>query len=98
MDNFLDNFTLFLTEYGETLIGFILAFLMALFRTAQKNGKADLAEAFMCSGLTLGASSILGWLQLPQSFAVGLGAFIGYMGTNYVREEIVKRFSKDNQK
>lgn len=94
MEHFFENFYLFLSKYGETLVGFILAFLMALFRTAQKNGKADWAEAFMCSGLTLGASSVLGWLELPQSFAVGLGAFIGYMGTNFVREEVNKKFKK----
>lgn len=48
MDQFNDHLIVFLNEYGATVMGFVLAFLMALWRTAKVNGKADWLEASMC--------------------------------------------------
>lgn len=72
-------------------MGFVLAFLMALWRTSQVNGKADWLEASMCAGFTLGAASLLSYLGLPQALSIGVGAFFGYMGTHKISRFIAKK-------
>ena len=91
MDHFTDHFIVFINEYGATLVGFILAFFMALWRTAQSKGKADWLEASMCAGLTLGIASALGWLGLPRELAIFVGSFVGYMGVHKVGLFISKK-------
>lgn len=99
MDHFTDHFIVFINEYGATIVGFILAFFMALWRTAKVNGKVDWLEAFMCAGLTLGVASLLDYFGLPQSFSIAIGAFVGYMGTHKVSVFISNKIKfEDNEK
>ena len=101
MEHFLENLVTYIyvlfVNHGESIGGFILAFYLGILRTKQKYGKADWLEGAICGGLTLSMSSILEWLSLPQSFAIAVGGFIGFMGTNFIRQEAYKKFSK-NQK
>ena len=82
---------MFVQQYGATFIGFMLAFFMALWRTAQSKGKADWLEASMCAGLTLGIASALDWLGLPRELAIFVGSFVGYMGVHKVGLFISKK-------
>lgn len=93
MDQFNDHLLVFLNEYGATVMGFVLAFLMALWRTAKVNGKADWLEASMCAGFTLGVASFLAYLGLPQTLSIGIGAFFGYMGTHKISRFISKKIN-----
>lgn len=74
MDQFNNHLLIFLNEYGATVMGFVLAFLMALWRTAKVNGKADWLEASMCAGFTLGVASFLAYLGLPKTLSIDIGA------------------------
>jgi Phage holin family (Lysis protein S). len=88
----------FLNKYGSTIMGLILAFFMALWRTAKDNGKADWLESFMCAGLTLGISSALSYFSMPETLAVGIGAFVGYLGTHKVSRIISKKIDTEESK
>lgn len=95
MYQFYDHFMVFITEYKATMMGFILAFFMALWRTAKTTGKADWLEACMCAGFTVGVASILDYYGMPQSISIGVGSFIGYMGTSKVSEFVTKKLNLD---
>lgn len=43
-------------------------------------------EGTLCGLLTLSAGSVIQWLNMPESIAIGLGGFIGFVGVVKLRE------------
>lgn len=80
----------FLSNYGVVIVSFLMTFIMSMLRTKKQSGRSDWIESFMCAFLTVGAWSLLVYLELPEVLAVGAGALIGYKGTAFVNKQIDK--------
>lgn len=74
-------------EYGVLTASFLITFIMAMLRTKKQNGKFDLIESLMCSIFTMGAWSVLIYMEMPETLAVGVGAYIGHLGTIEARKK-----------
>lgn len=74
-------------EYGVLTVSFLITFTMAMLRTKKQDGKFDLIESLMCSIFTMGAWSILIYMNMPETLAVGVGAYIGHLGTIEARKK-----------
>jgi lambda family phage holin len=79
-----------LQPFYTAIASFVMAFLMALFRTAKKRGQADWLEAFMCGFFAVGFWSLTNWLGFPEIVSVGFASAIGYKGTHFVSKKIDK--------
>ncbi len=90
MDDFVKQVTDFSEPFATAIASFVMAFLMAIFRTAKKHGKADWLEALMCGLFAIGAWSLMTWLGIPEIVAVGVSSAIGYKGTHFVSDKIDK--------
>ena len=88
MDDFLNGVWHTLQEYWLVISTVAVAFMMAMFRTAQEHGKVDILEALMCSIFSFGVWFILSWLNLPQGTGVLIGGLIGYLGAKRVSKWI----------
>lgn len=77
-----------LEPFYTAVASFVMAFFMALFRTAKKHGKADWLEALMCGLFAIGAWSVMTWLGIPEIVAVGVSSAIGYKGTHFVSDKL----------
>lgn len=86
----------FLSDYGKAILSFLMAFIMSMLRTRKASGKSDWIESFMCAFLTVGAWSLLVYLELPEVLAVGVGALVGYKGTSFVNKQIDKWDGKND--
>lgn len=84
--------------HGEIIMGFLLAVLLAVFRTAKKYGKADWVEALICGALTLAAASLLEWMKFPSQLAIAVGGVIGFKGSQWTNSLIDKKLDvKEDQ-
>ncbi|MHA3052543.1 phage holin family protein [Acinetobacter sp. ANC 4640] len=92
MEHFLSNLSDLIAQNGATVVGVIVAFFMALFRTAQMHGKSDWLEALMCALFALGINGALSWLNFPSGIGTLASGFIGYIGTvkfsRYIKEKL----------
>jgi len=84
---FLEWLCEFLKPLGIAIFSFLMAFIMAALRTAKK-GKIDWLEAVMCGLIAVGVWSLLEWLNIPQTVAVGAASTVGFMGTHFVADLI----------
>ena len=69
-------------NYWFLIAAITTTFIMALIRTAKKNGKIDYLESIMCALFTYGVWFVLTWLNLPEGIGVLIGGLIGYSGTH----------------
>ena len=79
-----------LEPFYIAIASFVMAFFMALFRTAKKRGQADWLEAFMCGFFAVGFWSLTTWLGFPEIISVGFASVVGYKGTHFVSKKIDK--------
>lgn len=84
MEDFLHNTGQTIIEYWLVISTVIVATLMAVFRTAQKNGKIDWLEAGMCGVFAYGVWFVLSSFNLPEGAGVLVGGMVGYKGTTFV--------------
>lgn len=87
-----------LLQHGEIIMGFMLAVLLAVFRTSKKYGKADWLEALICGALTLAAASLLEWMKFPSSLAIAIGGVIGFKGSHWTNAIIDRKLDIDEDK
>lgn len=90
MDDFTKQVAEIAGPFYTAITSFVMAFLMALFRTAKKHGQADWLEAFMCGFFAVGFWSLTTWLGFPEIISVGFASVIGYKGTHFVSKKIDK--------
>ena len=79
-----------LEPFYIAIASFVMAFFMALFRTAKKWGQADWLEAFICGFFAVGFWSLTTWLGFPEIISVGFASVVGYKGTHFVSKKIDK--------
>lgn len=74
------------------IVTLIATVLTAMMRTAQEHGKTDYLEAGLCTMFSLSLWFMLGYLGLPKEVGIGIGVFVGYLGTlrfsNFVRSKL----------
>lgn len=86
------------------MAGAMLAFITSLLRTWRQETSisSKLLDSLLCMSLTLGIYyTATSFYQLPDVIAVGIGSFVGYFGTEQVKQVILNRFSnitKSNNK
>ena len=92
MQENLNDFWKVIVEYWFLIAAIIATFIMAIIRTAKKDGKIDYLESIMCAIFTYGVWFMLDWLGLPSEVGIGIGVFIAYIGTlrfsNWVRSKL----------
>ena len=92
MQENLNDFWKVIVEHWLMIATIIFTVLTALMRTAQENGKTDYLEAGLCTMFSLSLWFMLGYLGLPKEVGVGIGVFVGYLGTlrfsNWVRSKL----------
>jgi len=81
-----------LTHYGLVVATVASAVAMAIFRTAQRNGRVDLIESVICGIFAWGCFLVLGWLGLPEGGGVLIGGMIGYLGSSTIGHWLANRF------
>ncbi|WP_323842949.1 phage holin family protein [Moraxella sp. Pampa] len=77
---------------------FMMATLMAVFRTKAQYGRVDLLESIMCGLFAIGIWSFLDWFHIPQTASVGLASAIGYFGTHWLADFIKEYLQKGVKK
>lgn len=82
-------------NYWFLIAAITTTFIMALIRTAKKNGKIDYLESIMCALFTYGIWFILTWLSLPESMGVLIGGLVGFKGTTITSKWIGKKLGID---
>jgi len=86
-----------ISPFYIAIASFVMAFLMALFRTAKKRGQADWLEAFMCGFFAVGFWSLTTWLGFPEIISVGFASVVGYKGTHFVSKKIDRIENETNR-
>ena len=95
MEDFLGNVWKNIVEYWFLIAAITTAFIMAIIRTAKKNGKIDYLESIMCAIFTYGVWFVLTWLNLPEGIGVLIGGLIGYSGTHITSKWLYKKLGID---
>lgn len=78
-------------NYWFLIAAITTTFIMALIRTAKKNGKIDYLESIMCALFTYGVWFVLTWLNLPEGIGVLIGGLIGFKGTTVTSQWLSKK-------
>jgi len=68
-------------DYWLLIVTIITTVLTAMMRTAKQRGKIDYLEAGLCTMFSLSLWFMLDYLGLPKEVGVGIGVFVGYIGT-----------------
>lgn len=84
-------------ESHMIVAGVLVAFIVSLLRTW--NDKTSLThkigESLLCSFLTSGMYYLINHLYAcPETLSVTIGCFIGYLGTEQIKELLLKRILK----
>lgn len=95
MQENLHDFWKVIVEYWFLIAAITTTFIMALIRTAKKDGKIDYLESIMCSLLTYGVWFVLTWLNLPEGIGVLIGGLIGYSGTHITSKWLYEKLGID---
>ena len=95
MQENLHDFWQAVLNYWFLIAAITTTFIMALIRTAKKNGKIDYLESIMCSLLTYGVWFVLTWLNLPEGIGVLIGGLIGYSGTHITSKWLYEKLGID---
>lgn len=95
MQENLHDFWKVIVEYWFLIAAITTTFIMAIIRTAKKNGKIDYLESIMCAIFTYGVWFVLTWLNLPEGIGVLIGSLIGYSGTHITSKWLYKKLGID---
>ena len=92
MQENLNDFWKVVVNHWLMIATLIATVLTAMMRTAQDFGKINYLEAGLCTMFSLSLWFMLGYLGLPKEVGVGIGVFVGYLGTlrfsNWVRSKL----------
>ena len=81
---------LFLVEYTSAVGAGIIAFLVALGSSYDKNTKTfNFVEGFLCGCIGVSLHPLLTYLKLPTQLAIFLACCVGFIGTLTVRRVLL---------
>lgn len=82
-----------ITGLSATTKGALMAFLIACLRVMYDGKETHkvrvVLEALLCGALSLCATSLIKWLNMPADMAIAIGGAIGFIGVNTMREKIL---------
>ena len=86
------------TIAGGFMAGLVVSILKVI-RDGRRITIPDIAEAFICAIMTVGAVGVLAyWLKVNGLVSVGIGAFIGSIGSKIISEFILSWFNSKKEK
>ena len=71
------------------IMSFVIAYLRVMYDGKETHTVRTLLEALLCGALSLCATSVIKWLNMPQDMAIAIGGAIGFFGVNTLREKIL---------
>ena len=81
MEDFFQGLWKIIIDHWLLIVTIITTVLTAMMRTAKQHGKIDYLEAGLCTMFSLSLWFMLDYLGLPKEVGVGIGVFVGYIGT-----------------
>jgi lambda family phage holin len=72
----------------------LISYLRVMYDGKETHQLRVLLEALICGCLSLCATSVISWLQLPADLAIAAGGAVGFMGVNTMRDLLLKWFGK----
>ena len=76
------------------IMAFLIAYLRVMYDGKETHQVRVILEALICGSLSLCATSVIGWLQLPSDLAIAAGGAIGFMGVNTLRDYMLRWLGK----
>jgi len=71
------------------IMAFFIAYLRVMYDGKETHTVRTLLEALLCGALSLCATSVIKWLNMPPDMAIAIGGAIGFFGVNTLREKIL---------
>lgn len=83
------------------IVGAVMAFFTSFVRLwRSSNGFMDkILDSLLCSSMTVGIFYTITFFKpCPDTLAIAIGSFVGYLGTEKVKEIILKKFTTEDKK
>lgn len=68
----------------------LISYLRVMYDGKETHQVRVILEALICGSLSLCATSVISWLQLPSDLAIAAGGAIGFMGVNTLRDYMLR--------
>lgn len=68
----------------------VIAYLRVMYDGKETHRVRIMLESLLCGALSLCATSVIAWLQLPGDLAIAVGGSVGFIGVNAMRERILR--------
>ena len=81
MEDFFHSVWKIVVDHWLMIVTIITTVLTAMMRTAKQHGRIDYLEAGLCTMFSLSLWFMLDYLGLQKEVGVGIGVFVGYLGT-----------------
>ena len=85
-----------ISEYPELIAAITAIARIMYFRRVRKVTRI-LLEAFLCMTLTLCASRIIDYFNLPEKADIAIAVLIGFIGVETIREILIKLLNKQTE-
>lgn len=72
------------------IMAFVISLLRIIWEAKETSVRRVLAEALICGGLSLSASTLIDWMGWPANLSIVAGSAIGFIGVSAVRELIIR--------
>lgn len=72
----------------------LISYLRVMYDGKETHQVRVILEALICGSLSLCATSVIGWLQLPSDLAIAAGGAIGFIGVNTLRDYMLRWLGK----
>ena len=72
------------------IMAFFIAYLRVMYDGKETHTVRTLLEALLCGALSLCATSVIKWLNMPPDMAIAIGGAIGFFGVNTLREKVLR--------
>lgn len=92
LERFIDALKDIPPEWQGFIMSFFIAILRVIYDAKETRPMRIFLEALICGGLSLCASTVIGWAGLPQSLSVAAGGAIGFIGVMKIREIALRYF------
>ena len=77
------------------IMAFFIAYLRVMYDGKETHTVRTLLEALLCGALSLCATSVIKWLNMPPDMAIAIGGAIGFFGVNTLREKILRFIDRE---
>lgn len=87
-----------LTGLSAATKGAVMATIIAVLRVMYDGKETDkarmLLEALICGSLSLCATSVIGWLNMPADMSIAAGGAVGFLGVQTMRDFMMRWFGR----